>query len=310
MLPLLLPLLCFWTVLVLLYGGGGPDAVRWGAVVLVLSGLGLAWSKGVGASATVTAAVAVTGVYLFAVQPRHDRDWTEDQSRLPDVHWEGDRFTITDFRRFRYRAVDDWDARWTTETFDLNDLVGADMGIEQFASLEAVAHTFVSFRFADGRVLAASVEIRKENGESFSPLKGMFRQYEKMVVLGDERDLVELRAVHREDEVTLHPLHISRERVVDFLRSLLDETAAIHEAPVFYHTVLASCSSSLAVHIRAVEPLGWDLRMFLPGYADVLAHELGWLGPGELSELRQAHRVDATAAGGREDFSILIRQVR
>lgn len=248
--------------------------------------------------------------YLLGVQPSHDRAWTADQARMPRVVFEGDRVTIENHRAFRYRTPEDYDEHWTTETFDLSRLEGADLGVAHFSDIEAVAHTFVSFRFADGRVLVASVEIRKEEGESFSPLLGLFRSYELMIVLGDERDLVELRAVHREDTVYLLPLDISGPRVADFLRRVLAHAQQLHDEPAFYNTLTASCSSTLAWHLRALEPVGLDPRMFLPGYTDDLAYEWGWLaGQGSLEERMERHRIEARArqAAGRPDFSERIR---
>ena len=186
------------------------------------------------------------------------------------------------------------------------------MGIEQFTSIEAIAHTFVSFRFTDGRVLVASIEIRKEKDESFSALKGLFRQYERMVVLGDELDMVELRAVHRQDTVYLHPVDVSAEYTEAFLRSILEEAIEIEAEPVFYNTLSASCSTSLAKHIRAAGPVRWDYRMVLPGYVDAIAWELGWFGEESLDVLRERHTINerAVLAAGQEDFSSLIRAPR
>lgn len=294
-----------------LLAGGPPTLARWAALLLcggVIGGVG--WARGLSAAGMGTGFFAlVATVGFLSMRPRHDRAWSEDQARMPSVRIDGDVFTIGDHRSFRYRSVDDWDARWTDETFRFSELVGSDMGVEQFSSLEAVAHTFVSFRFADGRVLVASVEIRKEDGERFSPIYGLFRHYEKMIVLGDERDLVELRAVHREDTVYLYPMQVSREASERFLRSILAETQALHDQPAYYHTLLASCSSSLATHLRALADLPLDPRMFLPGYADALAHELGWLGPEDLQTLRERYTIDARAkdAVGAEDFSARIR---
>jgi hypothetical protein len=301
-----------WSGLAVLLAGG-TGLLRGGLLLAIGVGLvALVW-KGGWRAGVVGAAVfclAATGFFFVGVQPRHDRQWTGDQDRMPRIVFDGDRVTIHDHRAFRYRAVDDWDAHWTTETFDLSELVGADLGIEQFASLEAVAHTFVSFRFADGRVLVASVEIRKEQGESFSPLLGLFRNYELMIVLGDERDLVELRAVHREDTVYLHPLDLPKERLAQFLRVVLEDAARLHEQPAFYNTLTASCSSTLAQHLRSIEPVGLDLRMAMPGYVDALAYEWDWLaGEGTLEALRERNRIDdrARAAAGSDDFSARIR---
>ena len=47
--------------------------------------------------------------------------------------------------------------------------------------------------------MAVSVEIRKEKGESFSPWRGLLREYELMYVVGDERDVIRLRTNYRRD---------------------------------------------------------------------------------------------------------------
>jgi hypothetical protein len=283
--------------------------VLWALVV----GVGAFWRRSAQETTGAVVLVCILATsFFFALQPLHDLDWMEDQERLPSVTIDGDEITIENYRQFRYRSELDWDANWSTQTFRFSELVGADMGIEQFTSIEAVAHTFVSFRFSDGRVLVASIEIRKEKDESFSAVKGLFRQYERMVVLGDELDMVELRAVHRQDTVYLHPVDVSPEYTEAFLRSILTEAQEIEAEPVFYNTLRASCSTSLAKHIRAVGPVSWDYRMVLPGYVDVIAWELGWFGEQPLDVLREQHTINdrAVLAAGQDDFSAQIRAQR
>jgi hypothetical protein len=305
-----------WSTGAIVLGGSGPSGLRlltllvlWGSVI----GVGAVWRRSVEETTGAVVLVCILATsFFFALRPLHGLDWMEDQERLPSVSVDGDVITIDNYRQFRYRSEFDWDAHWSTQTFRFSELVGADMGIEQFASLEAIAHTFVSFRFEDGRVLVASIEIRKEKGEDFSPIKGLFRQYERMVVLGDERDMVELRAIHREDTVYLHPVDVSAEYTEAFLRSILEDAQTIEAKPVFYNTLTASCSTSLAKHIRAVGPVGWDYRMALPGYVDVIAWELGWFGEEPLDVLRDRHTINerAVLAAGQDDFSMLIRAQR
>ena len=245
--------------------------------------------------------------------PSHDRRWTEDQSRVPQVRFDGDQVHVTDARRFRYRSPTDWDADWYDATFDLDRIVGADFGVERLSDIDAIAHTFASFRFADGQVLAISVEIRKEVGEVFSPIRGLFRQFELMYVLGDERDLVELRAVHRRDTVYLHPMAGTPEQHRAFLVSLLNGAADLAQRPRWYNTLRASCTTELARHLRTVADLPRDPRIWLPGHSDALAHELGLIRTSsDLAATRRANRIDdrARSAAGQADFSAAIREGR
>ena len=61
--------------------------------------------------------------------------------------------------------------------YDLRQLRSADLVMSYWMG-PAIAHTLVSFGFADGRHLVFSLEIRKERGESFSALGGFFRKFE------------------------------------------------------------------------------------------------------------------------------------
>jgi len=299
-----------WVVLAVLMGDGGPTLPRALALALMVGAVVAARTLAPALATPVLALELLAGSLWFAsLTPRDDRDWLPEQSRLPDVELFAEGFEVRDLRTFRWTTPTEGTPGWTTQRYRFADLVGADLGISRFSELEAMAHVFVSFRFADGRVLCASVEVRKERGESFDPVRGLFRHYEKIVVLGDELDVVGLRALALEERVELHPLEVSRDGVEQFLRSVLDEAAALHERPAWYHTVTASCSTSLSRHLRRMGALPFDHRVLFPGYADTLAHELGWLGAAPLAELRERHRVDEHArdVGPVDDFSARLR---
>lgn len=297
--------------LILALGSGGPwDLPRAVGLAGLLAGAAVAWRWPLWGPPWLV--VGFLGVALghAALEPRHDRDWIEAQARLPRVTVDGDTFTVADQRAFRWTGPDAAEARWVDATYRLDAIEGADLGLSRFSDLDAVAHSFVSVRFDDGRVLVVSVEVRKEQGEAFSPVKGLLRHYEKMIVLGDEEDLIGLRAVQLGERVELHPLQVGSGEVERFLRAVLDEVQAIEAQPVWYHTVLASCSTSLARHLFAMGALPLDARVALPGEVDALAHELGWLGPEPLEVLRERARVDAAARAwdGRGDFSEALRR--
>jgi len=307
-----LPLVAWgtWAVLAVLLGDGGPTPWRALAVLGLVAAVGAAGAVARSLAVPTLVLGLLGGSLWFASRlPRHDREWLTEQSRMPAVTLREDGFVVDGVRRFRWTAPGEATAAWTTDAYAYDDLVGADLGISRFSDLEAMAHVFVSFRFADGRVLVASVEVRKEEGESFDPVRGLFRHYERMVVLGDEQDLVGLRAVVLDEAVELHPLAVPRDDVEAFLRSLLAEVAALHERPAWYHTVTASCSTALAHHLRRMGALPMDHRVLFPGYADALAHELGWLGEGSLVELRGEARVDGRARSwsGEGSFSAHLR---
>ena len=64
-------------------------------------------------------------------------------------------------------------------------------GIDLFISYwekEWMAHTFLSFRFKNAEPVCVSIEGRLEKGETFAALPGVFKRFELIYVLGDERE--------------------------------------------------------------------------------------------------------------------------
>ena len=224
----------------------------------------------------LVATVAIVSLHVF-IRPSNQRDWSPDQSRLPFAETHGPLVTIHDVRNFRYGGSDRFTPAWYDKTYDLRQLDSVWFVVEPFGSLEGLAHTFVSFGFAGGDYVAVSVEIRKEKGESYSPLKGLLRQYEVMYVVGDERDLIALRANHRHDRVYLYRVRTTPERMRRMFVEMLERANALREKPEFYNTLTNTCTTNLVHHVNAIVPGRVPLHpaVFLPGYSDKLAYKLG-----------------------------------
>jgi len=95
--------------------------------------------------------------------------------------------TVENLRTFDYRTETDYTERWEMRTYDLDTLQGVDMFLF-FWGPTLIAHTITSWDFGGGQHLAVSIETRKEKGESYSAVRGFFRQYELYYVVADERD--------------------------------------------------------------------------------------------------------------------------
>lgn len=251
---------------------------------------------------------------IFGPLPSNDRDWTPDQERLPRVEIEGRRVRVHNLRHARYRSTHDYDVAWKERTYDLDRLRSAWFMVEPFSDFKGPAHTLMSFGFEGNEYLAVSVELRKEKGEEFSPLKGLFRQYELMYVLGDERDLLQLRTSHRRDEVYLYPVRAPLERIEQMLVSMLRRANRLAEEPEFYNTLTSSCTTNIVSHVNELIPgrvPWWSYRIMLPSYSDELAYDLGLIDTDlPFEEAKRRFRIDQTAQriGDREDFSAAIRQ--
>ena len=266
-------------------------------------------------SAALLLTAGVLAFLLFGPEPSNDRDWTPDQARLPWAEIVGRRVTVHNVRNARYRSTEDYDVAWEDRSYDLDRLRSAWFVVEPFESQdwEGPAHTLMSFGFAGDDYLAISVEIRKEKGEGFSPWKGLLRQYEVMYVVGDERDLIQLRTNHRRDPVYLYPVRAPRERIEQMFVSMLRRANHLRQEPEHYNTLTNTCTTNIVRHVNELVPgrVPWSYKILFPGYSDELAYELGLIDT-ELPfpAAKQHFRIDddALRAAGREDFSQRIRQ--
>jgi hypothetical protein len=251
--------------------------------------------------------------WCLLLHPSNERAWSVDQQRLPRIDIDGDRVTVHGVRNFVYRSTRDFDAVWEDRNYDLSSLRSAWFVEEPFSSFAGAAHTFLSFGFADGRYLAVSVEIRKEAGESFSPWKGLYRNYEIMYVFGDERDLVQLRTEQRKDTVYLYPVKAPPPVVRAMFVDIVARANALTKQPEFYNSLTNTCTTNIAAHVNRIAPgvVPFSWQLVLPGYADERALQLGLLDfQGTIEAARQRFRINERArrAAGATDFSARIRE--
>ncbi|MGI9428557.1 MAG: DUF4105 domain-containing protein, partial [Bythopirellula sp.] len=213
--------------------------------------------------------------------PSNVRNWSPDQAVLPIAELQGNQVTIRNLRHCEYFSGDEYVVNHTDKTYDLADLRGVDYFVIPFDNMPAIAHTMLSFEFrpADGPPawLAASVEIRKEDGEEYAAWKGTARQYELMYVLADERDVIGVRAAHRGEAVYRYDTTATPEQARQLLIDVLGRTNELASRPEFYNTVTNNCTTNIARHINRISPrrLRYDYHILLPGYSDKLGYKEG-----------------------------------
>ncbi|HKV09833.1 MAG TPA: DUF4105 domain-containing protein [Thermoanaerobaculia bacterium] len=250
----------------------------------------------------------------FSIRPSNARNWSRDQTKLASATFEGDLVHVRNIRNVRYRSTTDYDPAWYDKTFDLGKLESLWFMVEPFDEGKGAAHTLVSFGFAGPEYLAVSVEIRKEVGEEFSVVKGILRQYELMYVVGDERDLIQLRSNYRKDDVYLYPIRAPKERIRAMLVGMLERANRLREEPEFYNTLTNTCTTNIVRHVEEVAPgrvPRFRREVILPGYSDRLAYDLGLLDtdlPFEKARERFKINDRALRAQGQPDFSVKIRE--
>jgi hypothetical protein len=300
-----------WVALVVLYHVRG-QRLRWFAslVPLVVVGVGLGflpmrpWALAIWAGLLL-----VTILWWLSLCPRSDRDWKTGMDVLPHVEVAGDVLRIAQFRNFRYTASGDPIPRYEERTFDLTKLSSLDYFLAHWSG-PAIAHTLVSFGFEDGQFLVLSVEARLERGESYSPLRGLFRSYEIIYVLGDERDIVGLRTNIRRERVYLYRVRMPRHEVRQLLVDYMTRAAKLEERPEWYHSIISNCTTNLFYHGRSRVPWWLTPLIFLNGLSARAMYQRGFLDNGVSFKELQARsdiRARALAAGDAADFSEQIR---
>jgi hypothetical protein len=265
-----------------------------------------AWRGLLSAAAVFT----VLLVWWNAIEPSNQRDWLPDVAKLPHARIDGDRITISNVRNFHYRSEFDYDERWEERSYDLSQLRGVDIFLSYWGS-PWIAHTIVSWEFADGRHLAISIETRKEQGEAYSAVLGFFRQFELYYVIADERDVIGLRAAHRGEDVYLYhlttPVPTARAVLVDYL----EEVNRLVTQPRWYNAFTHNCTTTIRRHAQHVAPANpFDWRILVNGKIDELGYERGQIDKSlPFEELRRRSSVteEARAAIDSPDFSERIR---
>jgi hypothetical protein len=200
--------------------------------------------------------------------------------------------------------------RYEEREISLSHLTGIDFYVSYWSE-GLVAHTFLSFIFDNAPPLSISIETRPEVGEGFAPIASLFKQFELIYVVGDERDLVGVRANHRSETVYLYRLNASPD---DARRLLLVYLARINELadrPEFYHLLSNSCTINIIRYANAAGRVGrLDIRHVLNGLIDSYLYASGRIDTSlPLDELRRRSLINeaAHAADGAPDFSERIR---
>lgn len=258
-------------------------------------------------------------IFSLIVRPSLDRDWNRDQKVLAKVEINGDVISIKNIRNISYRSTKDYDVRYYDKSFDLNRLESVWYMVEPFAGYGAgAAHTLVSFGFEGGDYVAISAEIRKEKGESFSALKGLFRQYELVYVIADERDVIKLRSNYRKDEVFLYPVVTTKENMQKLFLSMVSRANKLATEPEFYNTLTSTCTTNIVSHVNEIVPgrVPWSFKVLMPAYSDELAYRIGLFETKAedghtmtLEELRERYKINERAEKYAEsgEFSERIR---
>ncbi len=249
----------------------------------------------------------VVGGWWHSIQPTGDREWAPDVAHIVTGRVKGSELILSHVRNFEWRTQEDFTPRWETRRYDLDTLRSVDLIISVWAS-PAIAHTLISFGFANGEHLVFSIEIRRQKGQAFSEIGGFFKEFELALIAADENDIVRLRTDARGETVSLFPLKVTPQQARELLLFyvMLGNRLAAH--PEFYQTLTSNCTTVIFQLARLVEPgIPFDWRILLSGYLPDYLYDHGLLDSTRpLDEIRRA-AIIPPQRGESAPFSAAIR---
>ncbi len=305
-----------WSALVLHYAPVLPAGARIAAglavaVLVLLSLAGFFWRR---LRPAIAALAVLCGLATFGwarVSPSHEGDWPSEVRHLAQASIEGDRVIIRNIRNFEWHGTRTSLERWEERSYSLSALSRLDL-IASYWAGPHVAHLMLSFGFDTGEHLVASIEIRRRRDQEYSTLKGAFRNFELIYILGDERDLLRLRTAFRKERVHLFRLSTPPERVRRLFLEYLRTINRLAERPRFYNTLTTNCTTQIRVAgVAAGAVIPWDWRLLLTGHTPEFLYARGT--PDTRLSFEELHRraqinEAADQAGASAEFSWIIRE--
>ena len=250
---------------------------------------------------------------LLVVSPSNNKKWKLQYQLLPTIKEESNSIFIKNIRDFRYAKDGSIvQKKYLEKSYKLEDLKSTWFGISHFAGY-GMAHVFLSFEFSDQQYLVASIEARLTKSDiNYHPVKGLFRQYTKTVVLATEQDVIGLRTHIRSETVYLYKFQLSQSQQSRLLLKYLAMTQKLTTEPAFYNTFMDNCITGLLAQTNRFRSwISWlDYRIILPGYSDRLGHEMGLIENSEvLAKVREKAFINPSSIALEDPlFSLKIRQ--
>src|SRR5579862_1719803 len=252
-------------------------------------------------------------LWWFSLKPSNDENWQADVSRTAYAEVQGNLVTIHNLRNCDYRAEFDYTCQWETRQVNLEDIRGLDLFLDYWGS-PWIAHTILTFDFGNGVRIPFSIEARKQVGQSYSAIRGFFRQFTLISVISTERDVVRLRTNYRKDEDlylyhTTATIPFARELFLDYIGLAND----LHDHPRWYNALTDNCTTQI-FDLKAMQAQPFRLAVLLNGKGDEMEYKLDNLATDGLpfDELKVRAYINPTAKEADEDpdFSARIRERR
>jgi len=256
-----------------------------------LRGRGVPWRT---VAALTAAAAAAVWFFVFTV-PDPNEDFITKHARKVSVRFEGDKVYVDNVRDIDWRTADDYTPRYHNRVYDLNLLNSMYFCKSPILDLEPVAHVWVSFGFADGQHVSISVEARGVKERPFGLFRSMFRQFQLIYSVGEERDIAGLRGAVWQNRVRYYPANTSDERKRWLFVDMLRRADSLEKNPEWYNLFFNNCMNNITYHIRRLgdRPLPRDVWLVLTGFSDRAAFDYGFIDTTlPFEKAQEAFRID------------------
>lgn len=218
--------------------------------------------------------------WYFGLEARQDRNWNPEVAKILQYEKQGDQVTLHNVRNFAWHSDGSYTERWETRHYDLSQITGVNI-ITSYWMGPQIAHTLVSFDFANSAPVTFSIEIRKEQNEEFSALGGFFRRYELSLVASDEYDIVYTRSNIRHEQVYFFPIRLGHNESKALFAEYLRKADELAQQPKWYNTLTSNCTTLVFDMVQAVsqQSLPTDYRILASGYLPNYLYDLGAINP-------------------------------
>lgn len=243
------------------------------AVAIAIIGLGRRQAKFSWGCLAVALVIGVA--WWTSIAPSNDRDWAPDVAHGVTAEVAGPEVILHNVRNFDWKSDTDFVPSWETRRYSLDRLSAVDLVSSVWAS-PAIAHTLISFGFADGGHVVFSAEVRRERGEEFSEIGGFFKEFELVMIAADENDILRLRTNIRRENVTLLPLRLTPAQARALFLAFAARANRLSATAEFYQTVTTNCTTVIFELARLLDrPVPMDWRILVSGYLPEYLYELG-----------------------------------
>jgi hypothetical protein len=120
-------------------------------------------------------AYAIFLAWSGSISASNDKNWVADVAHGITGAIDGDRLSVRNLRNFGWRSEADYTENWEQRTYDLAQLRSLDLFLVYWMG-PSIAHTIMSFGFADGRFLDFSIELRRTQNDQYSAVAGFLRR--------------------------------------------------------------------------------------------------------------------------------------